>query len=141
LLFAFLARYAFTHASYVAQPLACDFVQLYVMMELLDSDLQRVIQSPQPLEDQHFKHFLFQLLRGLRFAHQHGVIHRDLKPSNILVTKDCDLCISDFGLARQAPPSGGGTLLMTQHVVKRWYRAPELMLSPDGSYTAAIDLW
>lgn len=30
---------------------------------------------------------------------------------------------------------------MTEHVVTRWYRAPELMLSADGHYTAAIDIW
>jgi serine/threonine protein kinase len=30
---------------------------------------------------------------------------------------------------------------MTEHVVTRWYRAPELMLSADGHYTAAIDMW
>jgi serine/threonine protein kinase len=30
---------------------------------------------------------------------------------------------------------------MTEHVVTRWYRAPELMLSADGNYTAAIDMW
>jgi serine/threonine protein kinase len=88
---------------------------------------------------QHFKHFLFQLLRGLRFAHNYGVIHRDLKPANLLVTKNCDLCISDFGLARQVPKEAGA--LMTEHVVTRWYRAPELMLSADGNYTAAIDMW
>ena len=30
---------------------------------------------------------------------------------------------------------------MTEHVVTRWYRAPELMLSADGHYTPAIDMW
>lgn len=45
----------------------------------------------------------YQLLRGLRFAHSYGVIHRDLKPANLLVTKNCDLVISDFGLARMMP--------------------------------------
>ena len=30
---------------------------------------------------------------------------------------------------------------MTEHVVTRWYRAPELMLSADGQYTPAIDMW
>lgn len=82
---------------------------------------------------QHFKHFLFQLLRGLRFAHRHGVIHRDLKPANLLVTQGCELCIADFGLARRLPERGSPT--MTEHVVTRWYRAPELMLSPNGEYT------
>ena len=76
-------------------------------MELLDSDLHRIIQSPQPLEDAHFKHFMFQLLRGLRFAHSYGIVHRDLKPANLLVTKACDLVISDFGLARQMPEGDG----------------------------------
>lgn len=96
--------------------------------------------SPQPLGDAHYKHFLYQLLRGLKFAHSYGIIHRDLKPANLLVTKNCDLCISDFGLARQMP-GGGQSPLMTEHVVTRWYRAPELMLSADGHYTAAIDIW
>jgi serine/threonine protein kinase len=86
--------------------------ELYVVMELMDTDLHRIIQSPQPLGDAHFKHFLFQLLRGLRFAHGYGVIHRDLKPANLLVTKNCDLCISDFGLARQMPERGPS--LMTE---------------------------
>ena len=113
--------------------------ELYVIMELMDTDLHRIIQSPQQLGDAHFKHFLFQLLRGLHFAHSYGVIHRDLKPANLLVTKNCDLCISDFGLARQMPDKGSP--LMTEHVVTRWYRAPELMLSADGNYTTAIDMW
>ena len=85
-------------------------------MELLDSDLHRIIQSPQPLEDAHFKHFMFQLLRGLRFAHSYGIVHRDLKPANLLVTKACDLVISDFGLARQMPEGDGP---MTEVRVRR----------------------
>jgi serine/threonine protein kinase len=110
--------------------------ELYVISELFDTDLHRIIQSPQPLGDAHFKHFLYQLLRGLRFSHAYGIVHRDLKPANLLVTKNCDLVISDFGLARQMPEGP-----MTEHVVTRWYRAPELMLSADGNYTQAVDVW
>jgi len=63
---------------------------------------------------------------------------RDLKPNNILVNRDCDLAICDFGLARMNEESEDRD--MTQYVVTRWYRAPELiMLSKD--YTSAIDLW
>lgn len=135
-----MMRWLGKHANIISLKDLCVNVEddeLYVVMELMDTDLHRIIQSPQPLGDAHFKHFLFQLLRGLRFSHSYGIIHRDLKPANLLVTKNCDLCISDFGLARQVPDAG----VMTEHVVTRWYRAPELMLSADGNYTAAIDMW
>jgi serine/threonine protein kinase len=81
-------------------------------------------------------------------VHSAGVLHRDLKPSNLLVNANCDLRICDFGLARtsaQADARGGGNGangggLMTEYVVTRWYRAPELLLSA-GAYGAAIDVW
>ena len=41
--------------------------ELYITMDLLDSDLHRVIQSKQVLTDAHFKHFFFQLLCGVKY--------------------------------------------------------------------------
>jgi serine/threonine protein kinase len=71
--------------------------ELYIVMELLDSDLHRIIQSSQTLKDEHHRIFMLQLLRGVQFLHENGVIHRDLKPGNLLVTRNCDLRITDFG--------------------------------------------
>jgi len=120
--------------------------ELYIVMELMDSDLHRIIQSPQALTDAHHRFFMYQLVRGVAYMHAHGVIHRDLKPGNLLVTRACELRITDFGLARlqSVAADGGGDLdagPMTQHVVTRWYRPPELMLTPDGRYTNAVDMW
>ncbi len=53
--------------------------EMYIVMELLDSDLHRIIQSPQPLTDAHTRYFMYQLVRGIKFLHDHGIIHRDLK--------------------------------------------------------------
>lgn len=68
--------------------------------------------------------------------HSAGVLHRDLKPSNLLLNSNCDLKICDFGLARTSTE----TDFMTEYVVTRWYRAPELLLN-CSEYTAAIDMW
>ena len=40
----------------------------------------RVLQSKQQLSESHFKHFLFQLLCGVKYLHENRIIHRDLKP-------------------------------------------------------------
>jgi mitogen-activated protein kinase 1/3 len=82
------------------------------------------------------QYFLYQLLRGLKYIHSANVLHRDLKPSNLLVNANCELKIADFGLARTT----SDTNFMTEYVVTRWYRAPELLLN-CSEYTEAIDVW
>lgn len=77
-----------------------NFNTLYIVMPMYECDLERIISSSQPLTEQHFQYFVYQLLRGLKWIHSANVLHRDLKPSNLLVNSNCDLCICDFGLAR-----------------------------------------
>jgi serine/threonine protein kinase len=122
-----------------------DKSELYVMMDLMDCDLHRIIQSKQTLTDLHLKTFALQLLEGIKAMHHCGVFHRDLKPGNLLVSKDCQLRITDFGLARfmdERTLSGSNSSNpMTEYVVTRWYRCPELLLAPSRPYSEAIDMW
>ncbi|XP_057477266.1 mitogen-activated protein kinase 6-like [Actinidia eriantha] len=112
------------------------FNDVYIVYELMDTDLHQIIRSNQALTDDHCQYFLYQLLRGLKYVHSANVLHRDLKPSNLLLNANCDLKIGDFGLARTTSE----TDFMTEYVVTRWYRAPELLLN-CSEYTAAIDIW
>jgi len=118
-----------------------DWKDVYIVSELMDTDLHYIIHSKQPLTDEHYKYFLYQILRGVHAIHSAHVLHRDLKPGNLLVNKNCDLKICDFGLARAIDPTEDKKDLgLTEYVVTRWYRAPELLVE-NQTYTTAIDVW
>ncbi|KZT19930.1 Pkinase-domain-containing protein [Neolentinus lepideus HHB14362 ss-1] len=119
-----------------------DFKEVYLVQELMETDLHRVIRT-QELSDDHCQYFIYQTLRALKALHSADVLHRDLKPSNLLLNANCDLKLCDFGLARSArpPPNVDDTsTFMTEYVATRWYRAPEVMLT-FKEYTRAIDIW
>ncbi|XP_077170652.1 mitogen-activated protein kinase 7 [Paroedura picta] len=118
-----------------------EFRSVYVVLDLMESDLHQIIHSSQPLTLEHVRYFLYQLLRGLKYIHSANVIHRDLKPSNLLINENCELKIGDFGMARGlCTKPDEYKYFMTEYVATRWYRAPELMLSLH-EYTQAIDMW
>eukprot|EP01031_Cornospumella_fuschlensis_P041490 gene41490-50631_t len=77
-----------------------EFEDVYIVQDLMETDLHRIIYSRQPLTIDHIQYFIYQILRGLKYIHSANVLHRDLKPSNLLLKSNCDLKICDFGLAR-----------------------------------------
>jgi serine/threonine-protein kinase len=73
----------------------------YIVMEYVAGrNLRDYIQAPRKLEVPHVLCLMLQLLEGLHYAHERGIVHRDIKPANLLVADDGRLKITDFGIAR-----------------------------------------
>ena len=72
-------------------PLPVVDISLQAFPTDVDTDLYKLILSPQYLTTQHIQTFLYQMLVGLKYIHSFSVIHRDLKPANILLNEDCSL--------------------------------------------------
>ncbi|KAM3331302.1 hypothetical protein ACQJBY_027360 [Aegilops geniculata] len=118
-----------------------EFRDIYIIFELMESDLHQVIKANDDLSPEHHQFFFYQLLRGMKYIHAANVFHRDLKPKNILANADCKLKICDFGLARVSFNDTPSAIFWTDYVATRWYRAPELCGSFFSKYTPAIDIW
>ena len=74
---------------------------MYLISDLCEETLKEHVQS-QSLEHlrEHGARMVKQILCGLQFLHDKGILHRDLKPSNVLVDKDGCMKLADFGLSR-----------------------------------------
>jgi mitogen-activated protein kinase 1/3 len=141
------------------------FKDVYMIMEICDSDLKKLIKQDVTLLPIHVNTVLYSMLVGLSYVHSAGIYHRDLKPANCFVNQDCTVKIGDFGLSRAIgaemehlahSPRGHGEdpesklphvphtkklqTVLTRHVVTRWYRAPELILL-QRDYNEMIDVW
>src|SRR5207302_2607283 len=72
----------------------------YLVMEFLEGEsLDSIISSHKLLTLLEKISFVIEVCQGLGYAHQRGIVHRDIKPGNIMVSKDGNVKIVDFGIA------------------------------------------
>ena len=112
--------------------------RLTLVFEFLDQDLKKYLDvCDQGLDLPILKSFLFQLLTGVAYCHHSRILHRDLKPPNLLINREGQLKLADFGLARAF---GIPVRSYTHEVVTLWYRAPDILMA-SRKYSTPVDIW
>jgi len=115
--------------------------KIYLIFDYCDHDLTGLQADPTIqflMVD--IKYFLQQILQAIDYLHNTcKILHRDIKASNVLVTRNGEVKLADFGLARQFMWKRERRQY-TVRVVTLWYRAPELILS-DNRYGPPVDMW
>ncbi|CAG9614910.1 Serine/threonine-protein kinase PknD [Bacillus rhizoplanae] len=74
-----------------------------IIMKRYDKALNKLRENTSEISEKTFIKLFNFLLNTLEKIHQHGIIHRDIKPENILVTKETDFVLTDFGIANYNP--------------------------------------
>ncbi len=100
----------------------------FFVMEYIDGNsLDRWVGKVGPLPVQEACYYVRQAAVGLQYAHERGMVHRDIKPQNLLRTKDGEIKVLDFGLARFASERHGKDSLTQTGMVMGTpdYIAPE----------------
>jgi eukaryotic-like serine/threonine-protein kinase len=115
---------------------------LYLVMDLLDGETlhSRWQRSGQRLGAREVAALMCEVLSVLGAAHARGIVHRDLKPENLFITRDGEVKVLDFGLAR--PREGSPTQTKTGTVFGTpAFMAPEQALGRTSEVDALSDLW
>lgn len=111
---------------------------VYLVLEYCpQGDLYEAIRNGHgPLETEHVRQFMLQLVDSVAFIHSKGVFHRDIKPENIFLTHDGTMKLGDFGLATTDKWSYEMTVGSDR------YMAPEQFDSAGAGYAPAeADIW
>lgn len=118
-----------------------DNTWIYMVMELAESgDLFDKIEPDIGIDEELANFYFTQLINAVDFMHQKGVAHRDIKPENILLDKDGNLKLADFGLATIFKRKGSQKRLSYEKCGSPPYMAPEI-IGDDGYDATMSDIW
>jgi beta-lactam-binding protein with PASTA domain len=98
----------------------------FIVMEYVDGKTVReLLNDGHRLLPERILEIISGVLRALEYSHQAGIVHRDIKPGNVMVTRNGDVKVMDFGIAR-AMSDAQATMTQTAQVIgTAQYLSPE----------------
>jgi serine/threonine-protein kinase len=118
----------------------------YLVMKFIEGETLKARLERGPLTSLEVMQIVNKIGAALSYAHAHKVLHRDIKPSNVLLSKDGQIYLADFGLARIAQ-SSGVSLTSDRFVGTPQYIPPEQAMSKSdldartGIYSFGVMLY
>uniref|UniRef100_A0A8C0HW47 Serine/threonine-protein kinase PLK4 n=1 Tax=Balaenoptera musculus TaxID=9771 RepID=A0A8C0HW47_BALMU len=111
---------------------------VYLVLEMChNGEMNRYLKNRRkPFSENEARHFMHQIITGMLYLHSHGILHRDLTLSNLLLTRNMNIKIADFGLATQLkmPHEKHYTLCGTPN-----YISPEI--ATRSAHGLESDIW
>jgi serine/threonine protein kinase len=98
--------------------------QPYLVMRFIEGDTLKPNLEGKPMPPAEILRLMRPICQALAYAHKQGVLHRDIKPSNIMETREGNIFITDFGLARMVQ-TGTSSLTQDMMVGTPQYISPE----------------
>ena len=113
-------------------------IHMFLVLEFCSmGDLYEAIRIGKgPLETEHVRSFMLQLLDAVEFMHSKGLYHRDIKPENIFLTADGALKLGDFGLSTTETWTSEACVGSDRYMAPEQYDPAEIGYSP-----AQADIW
>ena len=103
--------------------------QLFIVMEFVDgTDISRMVSSQGRLTAEHALSVTAHVCDALTVAHAAGIVHRDIKPANVLISRQGQVKVADFGLAKVDAPGQSGITRTGMAVGTPDFLAPEAMI-------------
>ena len=117
-------------------------LRLYVMELAPNGELFDQIVAVSRFQEGIARRYFQQLISALRYCHNKGVVHRDLKAENLLLSKENNLKICDFGLSRYAGEESFGDhpIMFTSIAGSLDYQAPEIVRN-QKYFGKPADVW